>query len=199
LPPSAPVEFHIDGVFNVNGVGLVVSGLVRAGTIRPNQQLLLGPDKSSQFKPVLVKTIHYKRVPTELAQSGQHCGIALRSLVKKETLKKTSFRKGMVLAGAALQPKATWEFRAEVIILHHATTIRERYQAMIHCGIIRQCAAVKHLSGELLRTGDKAIVTFRFTYHGEYLRLGSPLLFREGRTKGLGRVVELLDESTLEG
>uniref|UniRef100_A0A7S4W2L0 Tr-type G domain-containing protein n=1 Tax=Alexandrium monilatum TaxID=311494 RepID=A0A7S4W2L0_9DINO len=197
-PPSAPVEFHIDGVFTVNGVGLVVAGLLRAGSVRPNQQLLLGPDKSSQFKPVLVKTIHCKRVPSELAESGQHCGFALRSLVKKETLKKSSFRKGMVLVDAAAQPKATWEFRAEVVILHHATTIRERYQAMIHCGIIRQCAAVKHMSCELLRTGDKAMVTFRFVYHGEYLRPGSPLLFREGRTKGLGRVVEVLHESSPE-
>lgn len=198
-PPSAPAEFHIDGVFNVNGVGLVVAGLLRSGSVHPNQQLLLGPDKSSQFKPVLVKTIHYKRVPADLAESGQHCGLAVRSLVKKEVLKKTSFRKGMVLVDAAVQPKTTWEFRAEVVILHHATTIRERYQAMIHCGIIRQCAAVKHMSCELLRTGDKAIVTFRFMYHGEFLRPGSPLLFREGRTKGLGRVIEVLDESSLEG
>jgi len=144
---------------------------------------------------VLVKTIHYKRVPTEAAESGQHCGLALRSLVKKDALKKSSFRKGMVLVDAALHPRTTWEFRAEVVVLHHATTIRERYQAMIHCGIIRQCAAVKHMSCELLRTGDKAVVTFRFMYHGEYLRPGSPLLFREGRTKGLGRVVDLLDEA----
>jgi len=193
--PSDPVEFHIDGVYNVNGVGIVAGGLMRSGCIRPNMQLMLGPDKSSQFKPVLVKTIHYKRTPTDSAESGQHCGIALRSLVKKEALKKCSFRKGMVLVDPALQPKPTWEFKAEVIILHHATTIRERYQAMVHCGIIRQCAAVKHLSCDLLRTGDKAVVTFRWLYHGEYLRPGATLLFREGRTKGLGRVLEVFEDT----
>merc|ERR1712107_378228 len=141
---------------------------------------------------------HYKRVPAEAVECGQHCGLALRSLVRKETLKKSSFRRGMVLVDAALQPTATWEFRAEVVILHHATTIRVRYQAMIHCGIIRQCAMVKHMSSELLRTGDKAIVTFRFVYHGEYLNPGETILFREGRTKGLGKIVEILDESSLE-
>jgi len=193
-PPSAPVEFHIDGIFNVNGVGLVVGGLMRAGHVQPNQQLLMGPDKSSQFKPVMVKTIHHKRAQAEAAESGQHCGFALRSLVKRETLKKSHFRKGMVLVDAALQPKATWQFRAEVVILHHATTIKERYQAIIHCGIIRQSAAVIHMSNELLRSGDKAVVTFRFMYHGEYLHGGVPLLFREGRTKGLGRVLEVLDD-----
>jgi len=84
------------------------------------------------------------------------------------------------------------------VILHHATTIRHGYQAMIHCGIIRQAAQVKQLSGELLRTGDKSIVTFRFMYHGEYLVPGATLLFREGRTKGLGRVTECLDESVVD-
>lgn len=196
--PSAPPEFHIDDIFNVNGVGIVVGGIMRAGRILANQQLLLGPDKSGQFRPVLVKTLHYKRVPVDAVESGQHSAIAIRSLVKKEQLKKSMFRKGMVLLGMSMQPKATFEFKAEVVILHHATTIRQRYQAMIHCGIIRQCAQVKYMSTELLRTGDKAIVTFRFCYHGEYLSVGETILFREGRTKGLGKVVEILDESSLE-
>jgi len=193
-PPSSPAEFHIDSIYVVPGVGLVVGGVVRAGRIRPGQQLLLGPDKVSQFKPVLVKTIQYKRVTVESAESGQHCSFALRSLVKRETLKKNMFRKGMVLLGPEIQPRAVWSFKAEVVILHHATTIREGYQAMIHCGIIRQCAAVKHMSCELLRSGDKAIVTFRWCYHAEYVNLGETLLFREGRTKGLGRIVEVVDD-----
>jgi len=195
--PSAPVEYHIDDVFVVNGVGVVVGGLLRAGRIHPDQRLLLGPDKTGQFRPVLVKTIHYKRVPVDSVESGQHTALAIRSLVKKEQLKKGMFRKGMVLVDQSLQPKATFQFKAEVVILHHATTIRERYQAMIHCGIIRQCAFVKHMSCELLRTGDKAIVTFRFCFHGEYLNVGETILFREGRTKGLGKVVEIIDESSV--
>jgi GTPase len=197
-PPSAPAEFHIDDIFTVNGVGLVVGGIVRAGRINANQQMLLGPDKTGQFRPVLVKTLHYKRVPTDMCESGQHCALAIRSLVKKEQLKKDMFRKGMVMVDKSLHPKATYEFKAEVVILHHATTIRERYQAMLHCGIIRQCAAVKHMSCELLRTGDKAIVTFRFCFHGEYLHIGDTILFREGRTKGLGKVLEIIDESSPE-
>jgi len=195
--PSAPAEYHIDDIFNVNGVGMVVGGLLRAGRIHEQQQLLLGPDKTGQFKPVLVKTIHYKRVPADMVESGQHAALAIRLLVKKENLKKSMFRKGMVLVEASLNPRTTREFKAEVVILHHATTIRENYQAMIHCGIIRQCASVKEMSCELLRTGDKAIVTFRFCFHGEYLSLGETILFREGRTKGLGKVVEIIDESSV--
>lgn len=167
---------------------------MRGGQIRPNMQLLLGPDKSGAFKPCLVKSIHYKRTQTDVVETGQACSFALRSLVKKETLKKASFRKGMVLVSPSLNPRAVWVFRAEVVILHHATTIRRGYQALLHCGIIRQAASVRQMSSDLLRTGDKALVTFRFMYHGEYLLPGLTLLFREGRTKGLGKVVECLDE-----
>jgi GTPase len=193
-PSDAPVEFHIDGKFNVNGVGVVASGLMRGGTVLPNQQLLMGPDKTNQFRPVQVKAIHYKRCPVESVVSGQHCSFALKSLVKKEQLKKSHFRKGMVLVDASSNPKATLEFKAEVVILHHATTIREGYQAIIHCGVIRQAATVKVMTADLLRTGDKAIVTFRFMFQGEFLRNGETILFREGRTKGLGKIVELVEE-----
>lgn len=40
-----PVEFLIDGDYMVTGVGLVVAGTLRAGTVVLGQNLLLGPDK----------------------------------------------------------------------------------------------------------------------------------------------------------
>uniref|UniRef100_A0A0G4FNL3 Tr-type G domain-containing protein n=1 Tax=Chromera velia CCMP2878 TaxID=1169474 RepID=A0A0G4FNL3_9ALVE len=194
-PPTDPAEFHIDGVYQVTGVGVVVAGTMKAGTIQNNSQLLLGPDKSGNFKPVLVRSVHSKRVPVPKVVSGQAASFALRSLMKKDTLKRAAFRKGMVLLDRGIQPKATWEFEAEVVILHHATTIKERYQAVIHCGVIRQAAQVKCLSGDLLRTGDKGRIRFRFMYNAEYLVLDLPLLFREGRTKGLGRISNLFHDA----
>lgn len=42
-----------------------------------------------------------------------------------------------------------------------------------------------------VRTGDRALVTFEFAHYPEYLIVGSKLIFREGSTKGIGRVVKL--------
>ena len=63
---------------------------------------------------------------------------------------------GMVLVDAALQPRATWEFDADIAILTHSTTIAPKYQAVIHCEIVRQAARVVAMDRERLRSGDRA-------------------------------------------
>lgn len=75
-----------------------------------------------------------------------------------------------------------------VLILSHATTIKTRYQAMLHVGPVSQTCAIIDLDREVIRTGDRATVAFRFVQRPEYLAPGDRLLFREGRTKGLGIV-----------
>lgn len=36
----------------------------------------------------------------------------------------------MVMVSPKLSPQASWEFEAEILVLHHPTTISPRYQAM---------------------------------------------------------------------
>ena len=40
----------------------------------------------------------------------------------------------------------------------------------------------------ILRTGDKATVRFRFSYHPEYIKSGYRLLMTEGKVKVIGVV-----------
>lgn len=44
---------------------------------------------------------------------------------------------------------------------------------------------------EELRTGEKAVVLFKFIKHPEYLKVGAQVLFREGLSKGIGHVTKL--------
>ena len=76
-------------------------------------------------------------LPVEKAFAGQAVCFAIKSMVKKDTLKRTQFRKGMILLDKSVNPQAIHDFEAEVKILHHATTIKQNYQAVIHCGVIR--------------------------------------------------------------
>ena len=59
---------------------------------------------------------------------------------------------------------------------------------MLHIGPVSQTCAIIDVDRQFIRTGDRATVAFRFVQRPEYLAPGDRLLFREGRTKGLGIV-----------
>jgi len=48
----------------------------------------------------------------------------------------------MYLVSESLCPIASWIFEAEILVLHHPTTIQINYQAVVHCGSIKQSAAI---------------------------------------------------------
>ena len=75
-----------------------------------------------------------------------------------------------------------------VLILSHATTIKPKYQAMLHVGAVSQTCSVIGIDRPFIRTGDRALVAFRFVQRPEFLAPGDRVLFREGKTKGLGIV-----------
>lgn len=62
---------------------------------------------------------------------------------------------------------------------------------MLHVGPISQTCAIIDIDRAFIRTGDRATVAFRFVQRPEYLAVGDRILFREGRTKGLGIVKSL--------
>ncbi|KAM7372130.1 hypothetical protein PAMP_009323 [Pampus punctatissimus] len=179
-----PAEFQIDDTYSVPGVGTVVSGTTLHGLIRLNDTMLLGPDPLGSFIPIAVKSIHRKRMPVKEVRGGQTASFALKKI------KRSSIRKGMVMVSPRLSPQATWEFEAEILVLHHPTTISPRYQAMVHCGSIRQTATILSMNRDCLRTGDKASVHFRFIKTPEYLHCDQRLVFREGRTKAVGTITK---------
>jgi hypothetical protein len=135
----------------------VVAGTLKRGVIKTNSTLLLGPDiGDGSFWATAVKSIHYKRMPVGQVVAGQTAALALKKV------KRSQVRKGMVLVDEGVKPKASWEFDADIAILTHSTTIQPRYQAVIHCEIIRQAARVVAMDNERLRSGDRAIARFRF-------------------------------------
>ena len=60
----------------------------------------------------------------------------------------------------------------------------------MHIGSVRQTATICQMTKNVLRTGDRDLVTFRFIKNPEYLRVGSRMVFREGRTKAVGTIVK---------
>jgi GTPase len=177
----------------------VVAGTLKAGVVRVGESLLLGPDPADGvFRPATVRSIHYKRCPVGAAFAGQTAALALRRAGRAAV----RVRKGMALVAAVAgrpPPAAAWEFEADVAVLTHSTTIGPRYQAVIHCEQIRQTAAVVSMSAERMRSGDRARVQFRFIQRPEFISIGSRLMFREGRAKGVGVVTAVGGEAAPAG
>lgn len=54
----------------MEGVGLVVSGIIKSGACGINKNCLIGPDKLKNFKSVTVKSIHVNRTNRSEAYAG---------------------------------------------------------------------------------------------------------------------------------
>jgi GTPase len=182
-----PAVMQIDDTFSVAGVGVVVSGVLRHGTFRVNEQVCLGPFSDGTFKQVVIRGLHVKRTAVQEVKAGVSCAVAIRGKgIRRETI-----RRGMVLISEAVNPKPVYGFQAEVLILHHPTTIKNHYQCVIHCGCTRQAASLEVDETAALRTGDRALVNFRFLYYPEWVEIGDTIIFREGSTKGVGKIVSI--------
>ena len=177
---NRPFEFLVDDVFNVPGVGPVVSGFVNAGTLTVGSscQVYIGPIEDGTFMKTVAKSAHIARISTSFVTSGQSACLALA--LSKDMRKE--LRRGMVVLTRS--PVSTKEFEAEICVLKgEGTTIRRSYQAYVHILNVRQSAFAKdieivnnHLSGAsstktslegefeeiILRPGSRAKVRFEF-------------------------------------
>ena len=194
-----PAVFSIDDSFQITGVGVVVAGTMLKGTVVTGDTLLYGPDEFGKYKNIIVKGIHTRSVPVAATHAGQSASFNIKSVAsgKNNKIERHHIRKGQVLL-KAVEAKAVRAFEAEVVILHHPTTIQVNYQPVVHTNCVRQSARVCSMDKPLLRTGDRSNVKFMFMYRPEYVTLGSKLVFREGRTKGQGIIKRIIYEDDPE-
>ena len=188
-----PFEFEINETFVVDGVGLVVSGIVRSGVAKLNQQCFLGPDKVRNFKAVAIKSIHVSRHGREFAYPGELACMSVKSQKANEKLVRKEIRRGMVIVDAQNKPQPVTEFEAEMQVLHHSTTIGIGYEGVMHCGTIQQTVTLMEIhEGNVLRNEDRGLVRFQFKYRPEYVKEGETILLREGKTKIIGTITRIV-------
>mmetsp|Transcript_14981 Transcript_14981/g.32150 ORF Transcript_14981/g.32150 Transcript_14981/m.32150 type:complete len:470 (+) Transcript_14981:445-1854(+) len=198
--PNTSVNFAIDDIFNVPGVGIVLGGAVLRGEVHVGQKVYVGPDGFGHYRAVVVRSMHRLCVPSTKAFSGQAATLAVKN-VGKEKLTKDMFRKAMMIVGEPdieeARKNTVREFEAEVKVLHHSTTIDCGYTPVVHSKNVRQAARIMKIltidgnENTLARTGSEVLIRFRFK-RPEYIEVGRPLIFREGTAKGCGKIVRLI-------
>ena len=188
--PKDKTEMLLDNAFNTK-FGCVFAGVIVSGKIEVNQKLLLGPTSDGEFKLVQVREIQFLRVSVNELCCGNSCSVRLKCLDKNFDLNTDNFRKGMVLLDPENKIQPALEFEVEALIVHHSSTIKVGYQSVVHCHVIRQTCIVTQMDKEFLRSGDKGIIRFKFIKKPEIMHVGDTILFREGRTRGKGKIIKI--------
>ena len=118
---------------------------------------------------------------------------------------------GMVaISPKSNQPVACQYFQATVCVLFHPTEIVRGFRTTVHIGNIRQTAVIEGMNPvEGMKSNDQRSVMFRlettpqkrfliisdhncrFIKNPEFVKIGARILFREGRTKGIGTVTQV--------
>lgn len=156
--------------------------------------LNLGPFEDGTFRPVTVTSIKRNRAPCRLVRATQSAALAIEVNVSE-------VRRGMVLIDPRSNHiQATMCFKATVNLLYHPTQIQEGFRTTVHVGNVRQTAVIRSIQPlqKISMNNDKANVVFNFIRYPEYIKTGARLLFREGRTKGMGRVTEIVPYEHLQ-
>ncbi|UWG48674.1 GTPase [Halanaeroarchaeum sp. HSR-CO] len=179
-------ELYVDRSYKVAGVGAVASGTVKSGTVDVGDQLQLGPFHDGSYREVEVRSIemHYHRV--DHAEAGRIVGIALKGV------READVERGMALLAEDADPEPVRAFEAEVMVLNHPTRIHTGYEPVVHLETISEAARFDPHGGQLL-PGDRGTTTVRFKFKPYHVQEGQRFVFREGRSKGVGTVTDLLD------
>ena len=188
--PKDKTEMLLDHAFNTK-FGCIHAGVIVSGKIEVNQKLLIGPTLDGEFKMVQIREIQFLRVSVNELCCGNSCSVRLKSLDKSFELNTNNFRKGMVLLDPGTKLEPTMEFEVEALIVHHSSTIKVGYQSVVHCHVIRQTCSIVQMNKEFLRAGDNGIIRFRFMKKPEFMHVGDTILFREGRTRGKGKITKI--------
>lgn len=196
-PPESDPEsclFQIDETFRVVGLAEpVLGGLLVKGVVAPGTRLLVGPLPDGEFSLVKVASLHRNKAPCCLVRASQSASLTIAPLTALDP-PLPHLRPGMVLVSPRDRPCSTRFFQATVLVVYHATAIFPGFQTTVHIGNVRQTCAIEgimDLKEEGLQTNSTASVLFRFVGHPEYLHVGMRLLFREGRTKGIGKITQI--------
>lgn len=192
---NKPIELLIDNTYSVIGHPSIVSGLLKSGTLKVNDNLLLGPFYDGTYRQVKVRSIHINYRDMKEVKPGSFICVSLKNILRKE------IKKGMVLLQDDNNLKVSVKrFVAQIHILHSPTTVRKGYEPFLHIEHVRQSVKIIEINkieskedDSYLRTGDKALVKLEFLIRPEYIKNNMRIIFRENKVKAVGKIVEILN------
>lgn len=189
----------ISNIYNVNGIGTVLSGIVDCGMLQTSQVVYFGPDSLGVYHPLTVKSIEINYTRIKEAVPGDHIAVAFKKFPEIVP------RKGMVLIGQNIprQPVQTVTIKIKMTQTSNSCL---RVGSCPHgfLGCARVTFTITHIDkgtqpdidltepyvGEMLRQGDEAILRCKLDRF-VFTMPGVSVLFQDSNMRGDGVLLEV--------
>lgn len=190
------ILFVIDKSFRVDGYPLIGSGYMKDGKISVNSTLFLGPINNDYIQ-ISIRSIHDDdRNNISFIRKNESGCIAF----KTKSLKNKKFIKpGMIITNKKI-PLIKKFVGLVNIFSNHSSTIKVGYNTLIHCGAVKRSTVVYKITDydnkslNCIRGGDKKCkVYFEFIDGKQFVNVNDRFIFREGRTRGSGQIIEIIN------
>lgn len=207
-----PLYMRVDDVYQVTGIGPIISGTVTAGHVCKDMVVTIGPLPDNTFASASIRDVHCNRLDTGYASAGASCTVALRGV------KHGQLRKGLVLLPQNTPAHASRRFVADILVVRNPSTIFRGYQATVHIESVQQtCSFIKIwgrdedpetndifqevLEGDdarpHLKLTDRRRVTLQFMQRGEYIQPGQTIIIREDKCRAVGTIVSCIQDDNV--
>jgi len=140
-------RMYIDRVFNVKGVGFVVTGSVLGGSLESGSNLYLLPGRAKHFK---VRKIERHGVPVKDVVSGDRAALNLSGF------KNEDFERGMVLSDKLIEETYLIDTTLQLFAVNHELGLWTK--VIFYSGTFECAAKVHLLNKDSLKKGETAIV-----------------------------------------
>ena len=188
---SKDFEFLVEDIYQVPGVGTVLSGFVSRGEWKKGETLYFGPLTDGSILETVPKSVHVSQTNVDNVWAGHTVCFAIP---KPPRGKRMFLGKGMVATKKSLQ--LSHNFVAEMFLVKgkNVTIHRDKFEGTLHILNNKLAAVVKDIKGtdgiptDVARQGERVVMTFRFTRGPTYVRPGMRIILRDGHVLGYGVV-----------
>jgi len=164
-PIDKPLRLPVQDVFTIPGIGIVVTGRVESGVLKPGMTIKVAPSNSSGD----IRSVEMHHNSVSDAFPGDNVGCNVRGISAKE------MKRGSVIGNSKDDPPMeAVSFVAQIIVISHQNEIRAGYCPIIDCGTSHVACKFEKLiakvnkrdgkvieeNPEFIKNGDSAMVQF---------------------------------------
>lgn len=201
--PQNPIKMKLERAYNINGVGVVVSGLLCDGIVEKGKTYQIGPDRNGQYFKIVIRSLEINHVKHDKVVAGHTVAFSFRSQNKTDFMFKRLRYNGLTMRDINFKANTVKDFNALVMVANHPCTIRKGFQTTIFIDNIKCHAKViavyEHNNNESLSepislgVKDIAKIHFQIMLCPMLIQINQRFVFSEGKVLGIGKVLELVN------